>query len=173
MRSIVIAAGLALSAAVWAQMPAQKTKPAAKTKKAPTKASTAKAAPPKATSHTTTGKKAPVGKKPTASKRPSSKQASSKQVAAGYRRSVQKEPTPDRYKEIQQSLAEKGYFGGPVNGAWGPDSVDALKRFQRDQNIGDDGKLGSLSLMALGLGPKRGSSGPEKPENPGAGLPPP
>ena len=60
-----------------------------------------------------------------------------------------------------------------MNGAWGSDSVDALKRFQRDQNIGDDGKLGSLSLIALGLGPKRGSSGPEKPENPGAGLPPP
>jgi hypothetical protein len=36
--------------------------------------------------------------------------------------------------------------------------VAALKRFQRDQNIGDDGKLGSLSLMALGLGPKRGSA---------------
>ncbi len=176
MRSIAIAAGLALSAAVWAQMPAQNTKPAAKTKKAATKASTAKAAPAKGTtaaSHTTAGKKAPVGKKPTASKRPSSKQASSKQVAAGYRRSAQKEPAPDRYKEIQQSLSDKGYFGGPVNGAWGPDSVDALKRFQRDQNIGDDGKLGSLSLIALGLGPKRASSEPEKPENPGAGLPPP
>jgi hypothetical protein len=43
--------------------------------------------------------------------------------------------------------------------------VDALKRFQRDQNIGDDGKLGSLSLIALGLGPKRdaGRGGDPKP----------
>jgi len=59
-------------------------------------------------------------------------------------------------------LADRGYFAGPVNGNWNSDSVEALKRFQRDQNIGDDGKLGSLSLIALGLGPKRGA---EKPEN--------
>lgn len=57
--------------------------------------------------------------------------------------------------EIQQALAEKGYFGGTVDGNWGADSVDALKRFQREQNLTDDGKLGSLSLIALGLGPKR------------------
>jgi hypothetical protein len=33
--------------------------------------------------------------------------------------------------------------------------VDALKRFQREQNLTEDGKIGSLSLIALGLGPKR------------------
>jgi hypothetical protein len=33
--------------------------------------------------------------------------------------------------------------------------VEALKRFQADQNLTPDGKLGSLSLIALGLGPKR------------------
>jgi hypothetical protein len=33
--------------------------------------------------------------------------------------------------------------------------VGALKRFQEDQNIAADGKLGALSLIALGLGPKR------------------
>ena len=64
-------------------------------------------------------------------------------------------PTPDRYKEIQQALATKGYFNGDANGQWGADSVDALRRFQGDQNLEPDGKLGSLSLIALGLGPKR------------------
>lgn len=68
---------------------------------------------------------------------------------------AQQQPTPDRYKEIQQALAAKGYFTGEADGNWGPASVDALKRFQRDQNIPDDGKIGSLSLIALGLGPKR------------------
>ena len=38
---------------------------------------------------------------------------------------------------------------------WGPESVDALKRFQADQNLMPDGKINSLSLIALGLGPKR------------------
>lgn len=51
---------------------------------------------------------------------------------------------------------DKGYFQGPVDGAWNPGSVDALKRFQKDQNLDPDGKIGSLSLIALGLGPKRG-----------------
>ena len=70
-------------------------------------------------------------------------------------RSYQQAPTPERYKEIQQALAGKGYFQGEPNGTWGPDSVDALKRFQAEQNLTPDGKIGSLSLIALGLGPKR------------------
>jgi len=70
-------------------------------------------------------------------------------------RSTQQQPTPDRYREIQQALADKGYFAGSPDGAWNSDSVDALKRFQRDQNLVDDGKIGSLSLIALGLGPHR------------------
>jgi peptidoglycan hydrolase-like protein with peptidoglycan-binding domain len=75
--------------------------------------------------------------------------------SARTRRNYQAAPTPERYKEIQQALASKGYFKGEVNGAWGSDSVDALRRFQGEQNLDPDGKLGSLSLIALGLGPKR------------------
>ena len=75
----------------------------------------------------------------------------------------QQQPTQARYKEIQQALADKGYFSGPVDGSWGPESVDALKRFQREQNLTEDGKIGSLSLIALGLGPKRTiDAAPEK-----------
>jgi peptidoglycan hydrolase-like protein with peptidoglycan-binding domain len=70
-------------------------------------------------------------------------------------RSFQQVPTADRYKEIQQALADKGYFHGEPNGQWGSDSTDALKRFQADQSLMPDGKISSLSLIALGLGPKR------------------
>lgn len=70
-------------------------------------------------------------------------------------RSHQQAPTPERYKEIQQALASKGYLQGEASGVWGPESVDALKRFQTDQNLMPDGKISSLSLIALGLGPKR------------------
>lgn len=71
------------------------------------------------------------------------------------RRSYQQTPTPERYKDIQQAMASKGYFHGEPNGEWGTDSQDALKRFQADQSLQPDGKLTSLSLIALGLGPKR------------------
>jgi peptidoglycan hydrolase-like protein with peptidoglycan-binding domain len=87
----------------------------------------------------------------------------SKKPVATARRSSQREPTPERYKEIQQALADKGYFRGEADGTWGPESVDALRRFQREQNLTEDGKLGSLSLIAMGLGPKRPEPVVEKP----------
>ena len=37
---------------------------------------------------------------------------------------------------------------------WGDDSIDAMKRFQTDQNLDPDGKINSFSLTRLGLGAK-------------------
>ncbi len=68
--------------------------------------------------------------------------------------SYQLHPDAERYQQIQQALAAKGYFTGDVNGQWGDDSVDALKRFQADQKLDDDGHLNALTLIGLGLGPK-------------------
>src|SRR5437868_6412092 len=146
--------------------PAPKGKSSAK--KTTAKKSSAKSS--KSASKKSVGGTPSASAKQASSKKTSGKRASTKTAASSYRRSTQREPAPERYKEIQQSLADKGYFSGPVNGTWNSDSVDALKRFQRDQNIGDDGKLGSLSLIALGLGPKRG---PEKSENSETGPTPP
>jgi len=67
----------------------------------------------------------------------------------------QQTPSTDRYAEIQRALADKGYYKGDVTGQWNADSVDALRRFQADQNLTVDGKIGALSLIALGLGPNR------------------
>ncbi|MBZ5676780.1 MAG: peptidoglycan-binding protein [Acidobacteriia bacterium] len=160
MRSIAIVIALAFSTAfaVWAATPAPKGKSSAK--KTTARKSTAKSA--KSAAKKVASGKQPASAKEASSKKTSGKRTSAKQTATSFRRSTQREPAPERYKEIQQSLADKGYFAGPVNGTWNSDSVEALKRFQRDQNIGDDGKLGSLSLIALGLGPKRGA---EKSEN--------
>jgi len=69
--------------------------------------------------------------------------------------SRQSAPSQERYREIQQALAERGYYDGAVDGVWNNSSVEALRRFQVDQNLDPDGKLGALSLIALGLGPKR------------------
>jgi hypothetical protein len=90
--------------------------------------------------------------------------------------SYQTHPTDERYKEIQQALADKGYYKGQVDGQWNADSVDSLKRFQTDHQITNDGKINSLSLIQLGLGPKRdaGSTAPAAlPAAPGPGGSPP
>ena len=71
-------------------------------------------------------------------------------------RSRQLSPTADRYKEIQTALASKGYLTREqANGKWDDASTAALKKFQTDQNLDGNGKINSLSLIALGLGPKR------------------
>lgn len=102
-------------------------------------------------------------------------------------------PDEDRYRQIQQALADKGYFKGEVNGQWGPDSVEALQKFQLDNKLPDiytDGKINSLSLIGLGLGPKHGAHmddavptppvppapttlGPAASDNPSVSTPPP
>lgn len=92
-------------------------------------------------------------------------------VARVPARSYQQAPTPDRYREIQQALVSKGYLQGEPTGQWGADSTDALKRFQADQNLMPDGKINSLSLIALGLGPKRLTAKSESAPPAGA-LPP-
>ena len=100
----------------------------------------------------------PAGKKTAASGSHRRTAKASPQALARARKPVrvtQQAPSLERYTEIQQALAAKGYYSGPVTGAWGADSVDALKRFQQDQNLNPDGKLGALSIIALGLGPKR------------------
>lgn len=67
-------------------------------------------------------------------------------------------PDSDRYAEIQKALADRGYFKGEVNGQWNDDSADALRRFQTDQKLDSDGKIDSLTLIGLGLGPKHDGS---------------
>jgi peptidoglycan hydrolase-like protein with peptidoglycan-binding domain len=91
----------------------------------------------------------------TATSKTAAKKTTTAKSTPPPRRSYQQQPTTDRYKEIQQALADRGYFKGTVDGAWGPESADALKQFQREQKIDDDGKINSLSLIALGLGPRR------------------
>lgn len=113
--------------------PATKKKATAAATKPSTASSTARR---RTTATRRTGKKAPV------------KQASW--------RSRQLAPTPDRYREIQEALAAKGYLQpADANGVWNQNSIDALKKFQAAQNLDSTGKINSLSLIALGLGPKR------------------
>jgi peptidoglycan hydrolase-like protein with peptidoglycan-binding domain len=74
-------------------------------------------------------------------------------------RTRQTAPTPDRYREIQEALASRGYLSSEdANGTWGASSTEALKRFQAEQSLESSGKIDSLSLIALGLGPKHDSA---------------
>jgi hypothetical protein len=83
-----------------------------------------------------------------------SRTASKRSQKTVYR---QQQPEPERIREIQQALSEHGY-PLEVNGAWDASTVEALAKFQTEQkieNLSGKGKLDSMTLIALGLGPKR------------------
>jgi hypothetical protein len=109
-------------------------------------------------------KKAPPSKPGTASSRKpgtATKSASSRGKKTTAKRGVtwrnrQLSPSPDRYREIQGALAAKGFLKPEdATGTWNQTSSDALKKFQAEQNLESSGKIDSLSLIALGLGPHR------------------
>lgn len=109
---------------------------------------------------------APAKKKKTAPKKSAAKKSTTaRKPAVQAWRSTQRVPTPERYKEIQQALASKGYLEGKgPSGVWDDSSVSALKKFQQDQNLEPSGKLDSLSLIALGLGPRHDQPSPPSSE---------
>lgn len=96
-------------------------------------------------------KTAAAAKKTTASKKGKSTR---KPATVSSLRNRQLAPTPDRYKEIQQALVDKGYLKSEPTGVWDADSAAAMTQFQNDQKLSPTGKLSAASLIALGLGPK-------------------
>jgi hypothetical protein len=122
---------------------------------------------------TTTAKKktykkktAVTARKTTAHKSTVSKSSKNSKKAPARKttwRNRQLTPSPDRYKEIQNALVAKGYLQPEdASGSWNTASVDAMKKFQSAQNLDSSGKINSLSLIALGLGPKHDAA-PVKP----------
>ena len=80
-------------------------------------------------------------------------------------RNRQLSPSTVRYREIQGALASKGYLKPEdATGTWNQTSSDALKKFQAEQNLDSSGKINSLSLIALGLGPHRDPAPPPPPK---------
>lgn len=53
--------------------------------------------------------------------------------------------------EIQQTLTDKGYDTGGVDGWFGSKSMQALRRFQQDQQLPADGYPNATSLQRLGI----------------------
>jgi len=115
---------------------------------------------------TSSAKKSPAKSAASSKKGPAKKGAPAKGPAVTWR-NRQLSPTADRYREIQAALAEKGYLKSEdATGAWNQNSIDAMKRFQEDQKLDPSGKINSLSLIALGLGPKHDATAVPPPKPP-------
>ncbi len=60
--------------------------------------------------------------------------------------------SPDVVQDIQRNLQDRGYDVGQVDGMWGRRTAQALRSFQRDQDIQASGRIDQRTLAALGLG---------------------
>lgn len=164
----VVAGVCAAMCAAQTSAPATKKAPASKT--GASKTSTSKAPPTTVRKQVSAAKSAPRTATPVTSASKSAAHGTSKTTAANTRRPVarksttpvrtafrprQAQPTPERYQEIQNALVAKGYLRPEqATGSWDQNSIDALKRFQAEQKLDASGKITSMSLIALGLGPK-------------------
>ncbi len=59
--------------------------------------------------------------------------------------------TGSMVRTIQQKLKNWGYYTGSVDGIYGPQTVNAVKYFQRKNNLTVDGIVGNKTLKALGI----------------------
>jgi peptidoglycan hydrolase-like protein with peptidoglycan-binding domain len=54
-------------------------------------------------------------------------------------------------KKVQKALTDKGYDAGPVDGAWGSKSLDAMNKFQGEKNLPITKVISLETLQALGV----------------------
>jgi peptidoglycan hydrolase-like protein with peptidoglycan-binding domain len=54
-----------------------------------------------------------------------------------------------RVQALQRVLKDLGYFPGIASGRFGPETLQAVKGFQRDNQLIVDGQVGHQTLMVL------------------------
>lgn len=54
-------------------------------------------------------------------------------------------------RDVQQALKDKGFDPGPVDGVNGPATKAAIRKYQQQQNLDEDGRLGPKTMDALGV----------------------
>lgn len=57
----------------------------------------------------------------------------------------------NQVRSIQQNLTDRGYDSGRPDGVWGTRTQQALRDFERDQNLQSDGRPDPQTLAALGV----------------------
>lgn len=64
----------------------------------------------------------------------------------------------EEVKEIQQKLKEWGYYSGDVDGIYGSQTQQAVKKFQSANGLTEDGITGEKTLEAMGISSDSSSS---------------
>jgi peptidoglycan hydrolase-like protein with peptidoglycan-binding domain len=54
--------------------------------------------------------------------------------------------TRDQIRGVQGRLARDGFYTGPIDGVWGPDTAAAVSRYQHAHGLEETGKLNRETL---------------------------
>jgi murein L,D-transpeptidase YcbB/YkuD len=57
---------------------------------------------------------------------------------------------PDKIRQVQQALQNKGFDPGPIDGIFGPKTKEAVRNFQDRYGMKADGEIDNQTLYALG-----------------------
>jgi peptidoglycan hydrolase-like protein with peptidoglycan-binding domain len=66
-------------------------------------------------------------------------------------------------RRVQQTLAQRGFKADPADGQMHAATQQALRQFQKSENLEDTGRLNDRTLAALGIEPESASSGAPRP----------
>lgn len=80
-----------------------------------------------------------------------SQQGGQSQQQSGGEGSVPIHVTQSDVRQIQQKLSQQGAYQGQVDGQWGEDTANAVREFQRQQNIAPTGRLDMRTISAMGI----------------------
>jgi hypothetical protein len=73
-------------------------------------------------------------------------------IPAAYQGTTTTTPAPDAtVTAVQTQLGQQGYYGGAIDGLFGPTTRDAVAAYQTAQNLTVTGSLTPETLQALGL----------------------
>jgi peptidoglycan hydrolase-like protein with peptidoglycan-binding domain len=72
-------------------------------------------------------------------------------VSSDSIRAALQQPGISSIQKAKLVLADRGYYKGPIDGNYGPDLIDALKRFQADQGMKATGYLDPKTYAAMGI----------------------
>lgn len=59
--------------------------------------------------------------------------------------------SPSTVRQVQQALNQQGYDVGEVDGAWGPQTRDAMRNYQQAQGLEPTGEPNLRTLSSLGI----------------------
>ncbi len=76
---------------------------------------------------------------------------SSSEVQPAYAITLKQGSTGQTVKKLQQKLKNWGYYKGSVDGVYGKKTKEAVKYFQRKNNLTADGIAGNKTLAAMGI----------------------